>query len=381
MEVNRTALLGRLRTVLGPEALVLAAAVAIAQWPAAREIAHDVVALAPYAVFLGCAVLAWRMKRSRLVFALACLVAAQQTLERAAETWVVGVLLPVNLAAIALLPERGALSRAGLVHGSALGAQVGGALYAVHAELLPAGLAWPVWLAFGVAAVAVGVGRALAPLVTARGYSWALAAAFLAVRGDALERPLFFAAAGSVLALAVLEQSYTLAFHDGLTGLPGRRALDEELARVGGQYAIAMVDVDHFKKFNDTYGHDVGDQVLRVVATRVADSADGGTAFRYGGEEFAILFPGKSVSDCLPVLEGVRRAVADHPFTIRGRLRRMKRPKKAKPAPRRRKQMTITVSIGVAEKTARHAEPEGVIQAADRALYRAKNAGRNRVIG
>ncbi|MER3423211.1 MAG: GGDEF domain-containing protein, partial [Nitrospiraceae bacterium] len=80
----------------------------------------------------------------------------------------------------------------------------------------------------------------------------------------------YFAAAGLVLTLAVLQTSYAMAYHDDLTGLPGRRALNETLLKLSGRYTIAMVDVDHFKTFNDQYGHDVGDQVLRMVASHVA---------------------------------------------------------------------------------------------------------------
>jgi len=75
--------------------------------------------------------------------------------------------------------------------------------------------------------------------------------------------------------------------------LPSRRALIERLPSLGRRYTVAMVDVDHFKNFNDTYGHDAGDQVLRMVASRLGEVSGGGTAFRYGGEEFTILFPGK----------------------------------------------------------------------------------------
>ena len=83
-----------------------------------------------------------------------------------------------------------------------------------------------------------------------------------------------------------------MAYDDELTGLPARRALNEALTRLRGVYTVAMVDIDHFKRFNDEHGHDVGDQLLRMVGARVGEVRGGGRAFRYGGEEFAVLFPG-----------------------------------------------------------------------------------------
>ena len=103
----------------------------------------------------------------------------------------------------------------------------------------------------------------------------------------------FMAAAGAILFISLLEESHSLAFRDTLTGLPGRRALEERLRSLGGRYTIAMVDIDHFKNFNDQHGHDVGDQVLKLVAARLAEVGGGGRAYRYGGEEFSVLFRGR----------------------------------------------------------------------------------------
>ena len=168
-----------------------------------------------------------------------------------------------------------------------------------------------------------------------------------------------------------------MAYRDGLTELPGRRALNEALPRLSGQFTVAMVDVDHFKRFNDTYGHDAGDHVLRLVAARLAQAPGGGTAYRYGGEEFALVFPGKGAEECLPHLEELRETVETSRFTMRRRFRPRNKAKAQKGKPKAA--ITITVSIGVAERNHRHASPDQVVQAADKALYRAKEAGRNRV--
>ncbi|HEX8961290.1 MAG TPA: diguanylate cyclase, partial [Geobacteraceae bacterium] len=110
----------------------------------------------------------------------------------------------------------------------------------------------------------------------------------------------FVAAAALILTLSVLQDSYNMAFRDDLTGLQSRRALNEQLMGLGRQYVVAMVDVDHFKRFNDTYGHDVGDQVLKMVATKLQAVRGGGKAFRYGGEEFTIIFPRKRGAEIIP---------------------------------------------------------------------------------
>ena len=87
---------------------------------------------------------------------------------------------------------------------------------------------------------------------------------------------LFLGAAGLGFGYAVIQGSWSMAYLDELTGLPGRRPLEEQMRQLGGRYAIAMVDVDHFKHFNDRYGHDVGDQVLRFVASRLQRTGLGG---------------------------------------------------------------------------------------------------------
>src|SRR2546426_10990417 len=107
----------------------------------------------------------------------------------------------------------------------------------------------------------------------------------------------------------------------GRAGRPGRRALKDPRPRLSGQFTVAMVDVDHFKRFNDTYGHDAGDHVLRLVAARLAQAPGGGTAYRYGGEEFALVFPGKGQEESLPPLEELREAGETSRFTMRRRVR------------------------------------------------------------
>ncbi|MFP4683145.1 MAG: diguanylate cyclase, partial [Ectothiorhodospira sp.] len=177
-----------------------------------------------------------------------------------------------------------------------------------------------------------------------------------------------------ILSLAVIQESFQMAFRDDLTGLPGRRALNERLQRLGRRYAIAMTDVDHFKKFNDTHGHDLGDQVLRVVASQLRRVGGGGRAYRYGGEEFTIVFPGRRAEQCVPYLEAVREAIQDYDIVIRDEKNRPedRREGRARRGQGRGQTVSVTISMGVAERDATHSDPEAVIKAADQALYQAK---------
>jgi GGDEF domain-containing protein len=160
-----------------------------------------------------------------------------------------------------------------------------------------------------------------------------------------------------------------------------------------------MVDIDHFKRCNDTYGHDIGDQVLRLVASRLARVSGGGQAYRCGGEEFAIVFPGKTTRDVLDHLEQLRASIEASTFRLRGkdkdRRQEARGPDRRNQRPRARPQaghairqlsratapteLSVTASIGVATSTQQGSTTDEVVQAADKALYRAKAAGRNRI--
>ena len=185
-----------------------------------------------------------------------------------------------------------------------------------------------------------------------------------------------------MIAAAVSHEAYQMAFRDELTGLPGRRALNERMQRLGRNYVIAMTDVDHFKKFNDTHGHDVGDQVLRLVASRLSKVTGGGRAYRYGGEEFALVFAGKTAEECVPHVEAVREMIANYTMHLRDQ---NNRPQDDSAGRQRRSgsasgTVSVTISIGVAERLAEHRNPEEVLKCADQALYSAKGAGRNCVM-
>jgi diguanylate cyclase (GGDEF)-like protein len=181
---------------------------------------------------------------------------------------------------------------------------------------------------------------------------------------------------------SALRSSHEMAYRDELTGLLGRRALNERLQGLGRRYSIAMLDIDHFKKFNDTYGHDVGDEVLKLVATRISAVGGGGTAYRYGGEEFCVVFPRKSTEECVEALERVKVNIGDYKMSLRDH---SQRPDKSNEGARQRagignpKTVNVTISLGLAERDETDASPEEVIKQADIKLYKAKKAGRNQL--
>ncbi len=165
-----------------------------------------------------------------------------------------------------------------------------------------------------------------------------------------------------------LEARMTEARTDGLTGVANRRALDEELNRrfaafvSGGDHiSLVLLDVDHFKKFNDTHGHQAGDEVLRGVG-RILRETVGASGFvaRFGGEEFAIIAPGAKAAEATGLAERVRQAIAAGRFPFEGA------------------DLKVTASLGVAEAATAGKQAGDLVQRADEALYSAKKAGRNR---
>jgi GGDEF domain-containing protein len=180
-----------------------------------------------------------------------------------------------------------------------------------------------------------------------------------------------------LVCFAVLKDSFTMAFKDELTGIPSRRALMQQVLGLGRKYTVVMSDIDHFKKFNDTYGHDVGDEVLKLVASKLSQVLGGGKTFRYGGEEFIMLFPRKTAKEVQPFVEMVRQTIADYDIALRAKPRPPKPKKPVSKKPAKDKIVKVTTSFGIAQRTKHHAEFHDIMKQADIALYAAKKAGRN----
>jgi diguanylate cyclase (GGDEF)-like protein len=389
-----------------PGALLLVAVTVALHSSRLRAAVSPLVPAYPLVVLVGGILLGWRFDRSRLVFTLAALVLADRPLLAWAPAdgsggdvgravfGALAILLPLNLGALAWLPERGLLARPGRLALAVLAANIILLILLCQPLFLPLavhldtarrgstlGALSPVSLViFALAFVILARQAVLQVTAFESGAVWSLVAAFLALGagGGGLDSSMYLATAGLILVLSLIETWHRMAYDDELTGLPARRALNEALARLRGVYTVAMVDVDHFKRFNDEHGHDVGDQLLRMVGTRLGELGGGGRAFRYGGEEFAVLFPGKTLDEARIHLEAVRRTIEGAAFTLRGPHRPRTRPESPAPAASRRR-IAVTVSMGAAAADADGPKADVVVRAADEALYRAKQGGRNRV--
>ena len=402
-----------LANMLLPWSLLLLAAWAVQKEEVVRA------ATSPYAIYFFCAVLvgalleSWYHDQSRMLsvaLAIGLSVWGWRTLSVEAHLARLAILflLPLNFVLFEWLGDGGTLSLNGVFSLALLGAQVPVVGWLSSARPAPvrafldwgepsSGAGWT-WLprtetlSFSIALVVLLWLAFRRQTKVQHALPWILVAVFLAFNQRGGPESLFFYAgtAGLILVVAVLEHGYHLASRDELTGLLGRRAFNRVIEQLGGRYAIAMCDIDQFKQFNDLHGHEGGDQVLKMVASMIAEVDGGGQAFRYGGEEFAIVFAGCSAKDAELRLETLRQEIANRRFVLRGPNRPESTPRRqpptaaqggrsAHPAPPTRDivGVVITISIGVAERSKRHSTPELVLEAADRALYDAKESGRN----
>ena len=364
--------------------------------------------VAPYVILTVGVILGWRFHRSRLVLVIFILCLSERILfyfgaggslafgHDNSVLMANGFLLPVNIALFYLVKERALLNAGGFVRiifillqpffvylllrlqpelFQALSHQF---IKSPQLENLP--LTQPVLLVYGVFLLVFFTGSLFGRGPIMRGFFWTLVATLLAIiaKGNGQSPTLYYCGAGLIIIVSVIETAYAMAFQDELTGLPGRRALNTALHGFSRNYAIAMLDVDFFKKFNDRFGHDVGDQVLCMVASHIRRVGGGGKPYRYGGEEFAIIFPGKSKEEAIPHLERLRQSIEAAQFGLRSRKRPKKAPKKFTKSKTQPKTTSVTISIGVAEADSNHHnKTSSVMKSADQALYRAKKKGRN----
>lgn len=428
-------------TLFVPAALLFLSVLIVWQWPGLmRQIEEvkelralmQVLPLLPYILFGMGIILGWRFNNAGLI--LTCLVMGLTyfTLSDAANrdpgaaylrvpmSEAAGILLPWNLGFFATLTRRRLLTPMGLLCAGLILFQV--FLLLLFCQTLASPLsqlisdgkaAWPLlyrvladcaaklaaWLHheafFGFRNISILAGFSFAAAFTflalrfagsrdalSAGFLSSLVAAFLGLSGDHANpsNVVYFSAAGLILLVSVVDVSFSMAYLDELTSLPARRSLNNELVNLGRKYAIAMIDIDHFKKFNDQYGHKTGDHVLKMIAAKLKTITGGARVFRYGGEEFTAIFPGKSVDEALTHLEAYRKIIGSTPFVIRGNERRARSTDKKGPSqPDGQNQVKVTVSIGVAAPNKDATTPDKVLREADKMLYKAKKGGRNRV--
>ena len=294
------------------------------------------------AVFAAGLLLAWRFNSSRLLFSLLLLLLAHRAVDffsngqihtgpGHAAVALAALLIPLNFIAFAEMRERG-LTIAGIAPRFGL-LFLESVVFAVLCRpenslvnLLHPGAPIPFWILLSfAAAIALFVYRFVQTRKPIEpGFVWSVVAVFLWLQFAPVGKmsDAYVATAALILAASLIETSYVLAYHDELTGIRGRRAFNESLLSLDQQYAIAIVDIDHFKKFNDTYGHDVGDQVLCMVAKRLSEVGGDGQAFRCGGEEFAIVFRNTSAKEASEHLDALRQLIEKSTFQLRGSDRR-----------------------------------------------------------
>lgn len=372
-----------------------------------------------YAVFIAAFLLAWRFHSTRIFLCTVVLLLANRAIEFLTHDRIlsagpgriafeaIALLIPLNFVLLAFFPERGSkgdslfwffvllffesvfVAVASRPQQPATNFLHYSLLHSVHSRLpQPALLMFVLALGF----LLIRILRFQRPTII--GMFWSLIATWLALNVGGIGKlgGAYFGVAALVLASSIVENSYSLAYRDELTGLNSRRAFNDALLRLKPPYAVAAVDIDHFKNINDTYGHDVGDEVLRMVASKLARVGGGGEPFRVGGEEFTILFPGKTGTEIIDYLDLLRLEIEGTSFRVRSGKERRKAPRIPEPPQRRAEKkrrssrkphggpvtLSVTVSIGIGESQGKM-RSEAIINQADQALYRAKSGGRNRI--
>jgi diguanylate cyclase (GGDEF)-like protein len=236
----------------------------------------------------------------------------------------------------------------------------------------------PALLVFLIAAVLLVARFALRRHPMDAGATWALVAAFVAYHGTHLgwSPTNFFATAGLILFMSLVQATYQATYRDDLTGIPGRIAYEEATAGLGRHYAVAVLAVDQLKLYAGAHGKSAVEQILKVVAQKVESACRAGRVFRVSGEELTLLFPHQSALDALVELENIRKSVETTMLVLHGH-RIWETPPGTASSGRTDEALPITASIGAADTSGEGSTRSTVIKAAYRALYEAKAGGGN----
>ncbi len=375
----------------------------------------------PYLIFIITISLGLRSNRSDLVFVSLILVFSYYALQRENETLFIqkylAFLIPLNFAVYSNLQKKLIFSKTGFFMLVFLGLEIGFFSFLIHftgnsiltytldlQEVFPQtaekltdwnlylfsfftehiflGINLPLFLSFLLAALILFIRYLQTGNIILPAYLIVMSSVLLAMICEKNDPAymVFFSSSGIILIVNSFERSLNLAYIDELTNLPGRRSMEETLHNLGKNFTIAMIDIDHFKKFNDTYGHKTGDEVLKMVAAHLEKISGGAKVFRYGGEEFTAVFSNKDALQTKAFMESYHKNIETADFMVRGKSRKRNSEKKrGKTGDNKQKKVKVTVSIGIATSTKAEHDPHKILKLADKALYKAKKQGRNQV--
>ncbi len=386
-----------------PGALILGLACYMRFWTLMPPEATPFLAMFPALTAIAVVLLSWRFNRTVVNWVVLMFFMVWLSLQMGSEAsreyvfTTASILLPLNILFLAWSAERGFWSIHGLVRGILLLLQIGGLywlyqswageviallhhpLLKIDTSMIPS-LTQSAAVTMLFSLLGIAARYIVKPEALTASFFWASGAI---VFGFALPQEFAFWAGTACLVLifGMFKGTSNVTLNDELTGLPVRRAMNEYLLTVGRHYTIAILDIDNFKKLDVTNGRIVSDQMLRMVASRIRSVSGGGKAFRYGDEEFALVFPNKDLDKTLAHLEILREQIGRSAFVLRGK----KRPKKMSNSQAKAQHssgqqvLRVTVSMGVAERNDNHTMAEQVIKAAHEALNQAKQNGGNRI--
>lgn len=308
----------------------------------------------------------------------------------------VSFLVPVNLLGLSLVKEEAISTLRGVLRLAVVLVQPFAVLWlampdqtdlarSLQRALVPVDLPWtaltqPALMAFFGAIVLLGVRFVMDRNPLDAGSLWAVIASFTALQGlrYSWSPTNFFSTAGLILFFALVQASHRRAYRDELTGLLGKAAYDQAVAQLKGRYVLAVVGLDQLKQYGNQHGRPVSEQILRLLAPKIETAAGPGQVYRVSGEDLTLLFPRRTATDTLVVMDAVRKAVEQCRLELRGGTRVWETASGARPRAGA-DALLVTASIGMAEGEEGQRSLSLVTKAAYRALYEAKSAGGNLV--
>ena len=368
---------------------------------------HQPIAALPYIVLAFGLIFGWYFSSSRMILSLLVLALADrallllptagvdQEIESQTIVAITAFLVPLNLLAFSILKEDSLSTFRGVMHVVLVLVQPFLLLWlclpdqqvlasSFTREYIPSRyMEWtlvpqPALVAFAIAGLLHVIRFALNRDPLEGGAIWALCAIFVAYHASRYgwQPTNFFMTAGLILFITLLQSFYRQTYRDELTGIPGRLAYDEAIGQLGKRFSVAVIGIDQLTQYANIHGKSVSVQILKLAAPRIQAACSDGQIFRTTGEEFTVLFPGKSVTDTMGTLDIVRKSVEAIGLFLRGRDRVWEQ-RGTKEAGSRDRALPITLSIGVGEKLTDSATLTLVIKSAYRGLYEAKGIGGN----